>query len=134
MMRALLLSVALLGLAACDSADSTTPPADAQSGEVELALGASASLDGFDLSFQEVVQDSRCPIDVDCVWAGIAVVKVRVDGETHTLTVADPERSQDAALRLGDHLLFAARLTPEPTADERTPTNPVLTVVTVEVD
>ncbi len=30
------------------------------------------------VAFVELVEDSRCPVDVDCVWAGNAKIKVRV--------------------------------------------------------
>jgi len=32
------------------------------------------------IKFISVVEDSRCPIDVDCIWAGNAKIKVQVSG------------------------------------------------------
>ena len=34
-----------------------------------------------------MVEDSRCPPDVSCVWAGRAHVELVVGGETHVLSV-----------------------------------------------
>lgn len=33
---------------------------------------------GLKIAFLEVVEDSRCPEDVQCIWAGNAKIKVRV--------------------------------------------------------
>jgi hypothetical protein len=39
--------------------------------------------------FVELVEDSRCPVDVNCIWAGNAVIKVRVtkNGRSKILTL-----------------------------------------------
>lgn len=43
---------------------------------------------------QEVVEDSRCPINARCVWAGRLVVRTRIDGagwrDTADLTLGEP--------------------------------------------
>jgi hypothetical protein len=108
------LLVAVLGLAACDSAGPVPYPADAQSGEVALALGASGSLDGLALSFDEVVEDSRCPSDAACVWEGRALVGLTLAGEPVELRVVDPEKAPEAGVRAGGYVVFATRLTAEP--------------------
>jgi hypothetical protein len=44
-----------------------------------LAEGESAVVDGaLNVRFNSVVQDSRCPTDVQCVWAGNAEIMVEV--------------------------------------------------------
>ncbi len=41
----------------------------------KLPLGESVFLEnGFSLKFEKVIQDSRCPTNVDCVWQGEAKV------------------------------------------------------------
>jgi hypothetical protein len=59
----------------------------------KLRAGTSAILrDGLKVAFDGVRSDSRCPMDVMCVWAGDAVVTVRlsqpaggqVERELHT--------------------------------------------------
>jgi len=49
---------------------------------LELREGETASVEGADLSlrFVKVRVDTRCPEDVDCVWAGEAVVVLAVSG------------------------------------------------------
>ncbi len=41
-----------------------------------LARGESATLDGMDITFDAVTEDSRCPEDVDCVWQGRATIRL----------------------------------------------------------
>jgi hypothetical protein len=46
-----------------------------------LAIGASAKVPGADVTvtFEEVVEDSRCPTGADCIWEGDAAVKIRLN-------------------------------------------------------
>jgi hypothetical protein len=39
--------------------------------------------------FVELVEDSRCPVDTQCIWAGNAKIKLRVskNGRSHDLTL-----------------------------------------------
>jgi len=58
---------------------------------VTLDVGARATLaDGSQLTYLRLVNDSRCPPDVQCVWAGDAEIQVRWQ--------AAGGRAQDAAL------------------------------------
>jgi hypothetical protein len=49
-------------------------------GELVIKIGTPETLKGPDITarFLEVVEDSRCPKGVDCVWAGRAVIKVEL--------------------------------------------------------
>ena len=58
-----------------------------------IALGDSADVDRVRVRFARVVEDSRCPPDVSCVWAGRAHVELVIGGETHVLSV--PGYGQD---------------------------------------
>ena len=62
-----------------------------------LPVGKTAAVKGTDarLTFREVSEDSRCPADVTCVWAGdakIAVVISRngVPDETRIMSITPP--------------------------------------------
>jgi hypothetical protein len=52
----------------------------------------------------EVHEDSRCPINARCVWAGRAVVLTRIDGdgwrETAYLTLGEPHETHGTSLTL----------------------------------
>lgn len=36
----------------------------------EIQVGQTASIEGHYFTFSKVISDSRCPIDVKCIWAG----------------------------------------------------------------
>jgi hypothetical protein len=59
--------------------ESSLPPGDS----LTLAPGVAATLDGGKLAitFERVVEDSRCPADVLCAWSGQVVVALRVEAE-----------------------------------------------------
>lgn len=117
-----------LGLTACDSADAPSYPSDSRTGETSMALGQTATLDGLSVTFSSVVTDSRCPTDAMCVWEGEAIVTVALGDAARELRVADPEtRPQDGA-RIGDLIVFAIALTPEPRADAPVDVPPTLTL------
>ena len=132
MFRLLPLAALALVLAACDSGPGYAE-VGASAGEVSVALGESASLDGLPVAFQSITEDSRCPVGVDCVWEGRARVRLTVDGRAHTLAVVDPEAEPGAGVRVGDRVVFAVWLTPYP--DETAPSSdrPVVTVAAFEV-
>lgn len=45
---------------------------------IKIPKGETVVLKGVSLKFLEVVEDSRCPEGVNCIWAGRAIVKVEV--------------------------------------------------------
>ncbi|MES2902598.1 MAG: hypothetical protein V4696_00280 [Pseudomonadota bacterium] len=51
-----------------------------------------------------VVEDSRCPINARCVWAGRLILRTRIDGrgwkETVDLTLGEPYRTRGTGLAL----------------------------------
>lgn len=55
---------------------------------IELNEGENKFLKGYDMNvtFQKVKEDSRCPKDVQCVWAGVATVNLQFMG-TYTRPV-----------------------------------------------
>ena len=91
--------------------------------EERLVLAPEASgalLDtGLTITFETVVEDSRCPIGVTCVWAGDAVVRIRIDGpkiEARVYTLHTSERSTREIWH-GDVRVRLLALAPQPTTD-----------------
>jgi hypothetical protein len=70
-----------------------------------LALGETVSIanTAWSLSFDAVTEDSRCPVNVECVWAGQAVLH---------LTAARPGETEALTLTLGSETMV-----PEPIGD-----------------
>lgn len=63
------------GLLFSNGCDSPAAPSVVAIGRpFELAPGQEALVDGLRVGFQGVGQDSRCPIDVVCIWEGDAAV------------------------------------------------------------
>lgn len=76
---AALFFVAATGCATVDTAVVAEPGA-----EFNLALGQTATLSGtaYRLTFNRVAEDSRCPTDVVCVWAGDAKIELIISRST----------------------------------------------------
>lgn len=89
---------ALLALAAC----STVPEQDFANGPT-APLGEVANLDGITVRPLEVVEDSRCPASVQCVWAGRVRIRADISGEgTRELTLGEPAAVSGGTLTLVD--------------------------------
>jgi hypothetical protein len=91
-MRALFTALLLTAAVACGN---STPPAEpnddepqpkrvAMNSEFSLRRGELASVDGGNLliTFLAVIEDSRCPADVVCVWQGDAAMTFRIERAT----------------------------------------------------
>ena len=92
-----------------------------------LAPGQSAEVKRAEtrITFREVREDSRCPVDVTCVWAGDAKVEIiisrtGVPDDTRTLSITPPANEALA----GNLRLRFVGLTPIPRqADGNVPRN-----------
>lgn len=65
--------IAALALTACAA---TTPPL--LTGTPSAALGQTAQVGSMQVTPIAIVEDSRCPINARCIWAGRLTVRVRV--------------------------------------------------------
>jgi hypothetical protein len=85
-------------LAAC----AAIPPAAIHEGPV--ALGQTAYVDGPRVTPLEVIEDSRCQADVQCIWAGRVVVRTRIhlgSGDmVRDLALGEPIGVADGAMEL----------------------------------
>ena len=118
-MKAMLALIAL-ALAGC----ATMPPAAAGP---SAGFGQEAVVGGLRIRPIAIVEDSRCPVDVQCVWAGRLVILAEIDfrggsdefrgnltlgqpllwgTETVTLVAAQPQKRAGAAAIPGNAYLF----------------------------
>lgn len=107
--RLFALPLAVMALGAC----ATTPePTD---GIARAKLGERVYVDGPSVTPLAVLEDSRCPRDVQCVWAGRLRLNVRVHlgprEETHELVLGNPVHVAEGSLELVEAL-------PQPAAGE----------------
>lgn len=91
---------------------------------VNLRLGSTVRIRGTDLhvTFEQVTEDSRCPVNVTCVWAGQAAVELRIrlgDGAELSQTLVLPAGTA-TVLEAGPLLVRDASLGPP-----RDPTRPL---------
>lgn len=84
----LVMLVPLLSLPACNGeGDDGAParPAEAPLGRAfDLGYGKTVLVDDIAIEFTAVVEESRCPIDGICVWAGNARILVTVNRGNNT--------------------------------------------------
>lgn len=99
-MNRLSVLVAPLLLTGC----ATTPPVEATAGPIRAGIGQTVAVDGPKVTPLEVIEDSRCPKGVQCVWAGRVRISVRIDlgagSQTRELTLGKPEHIADGTLEL----------------------------------
>ena len=90
--------LAAITLAACGRGGATATLA----APIQLAPGQSVKLEDarFEVQFNSIASDSRCPSDVACVWAGEVLVQLAIRNEGRTTRA----RSQGNAERDGRRL------------------------------
>lgn len=114
MRQSLLLLAALLVLGCNSSSDVSTPtsPSTVQNIEVRLRPGQQTTALGALLHFMEVRNDSRCPVDVQCVWAGDAEVVFTAGPEATSIVLH--AHGPGAVKRYNDLKLELISLEPAP--------------------
>ena len=67
-----------------------------------LAIGTNATIHGTTIGILELMEDSRCPSDVQCVWAGTVRVRVSLDSYNRdfTFTLGQPQVVGKATITL----------------------------------
>ncbi len=102
--------------------------------EFELAVHQTAqnSAENISVTFQGVLEDSRCPVDVTCIWAGLAKVslQVSVSGQERELSLSTSPPENSAVFENYTFWLILVR--PVPRSDRNTDRSAY--VVTVRVD
>lgn len=65
-----------------------------QEKDFSLGVGETANLEDLSITFKRVTEDSRCPKDVNCVWAGrvVAEIDARVNGTNQTIKISSGEK------------------------------------------
>ena len=89
-----------------------------------LAPGQSARIAVFDrtVAFEAVLEDSRCPSGVTCVWAGNARVRLRLTRSGQDTTIVLNTGLEPRAVRIGQMRLELREVTPARRAGDSTRT------------
>ncbi len=92
---------------------------------VKVPKGETVVLKGISIKFMDVVEDSRCPEGVNCIWAGRAIVKVEVTAngksEEKLLIFGEVRPEEEKNTNLYSSPNFAINglsLKPYPTSDD----------------
>ena len=101
----LLILTAPLALAACaTTAEPPSPPPVETDGIARAGLNERVYVDGPHVTPLAVLEDSRCPMNVRCVWAGRVRMSIRVDlgsrSETREIATDEPIQVADGTLSL----------------------------------
>ena len=134
-MNRLLATSLLLVLAACGGTREPVGPAQPIDTTLTLAPGQATTVagsGGLGIRFDAVTEDSRCPMDAMCVWAGRAGVRLTVTGTEAPAAVeirSDPADARTASA--GDVRIEWRELQPYPSASR--PTQPADYRLTVRV-
>ena len=108
-----LLACAALALAACQSVTAVQ-----RDGTFTLQVGdrARVSNGDFVVRFISVSGDSRCPVDVQCVWAGDAVVSLDLvsSGRTRSVDLHTNSTSGTVSTAYDGQVVELLELTPAP--------------------
>ncbi|MBI4337559.1 MAG: hypothetical protein HY683_07015 [Chloroflexi bacterium] len=120
--KALALGVTLvLLLAACTQAD-TRGREVALGQETSLGIGQRIAIAGepLQITFKDVLEDSRCPQDVTCVWEGrvSAAVQVTNASSSADLTLTQPGLTDGPAAAMYQRYQLSFRVEPYPKAGE----------------
>jgi hypothetical protein len=120
MFRPVTTLLSLTMLAACGASTSTPPPPLELEIEGSLRAGASATVKGTDIevTFVAVSEDSRCPRDVACTWAG--EVKVKLAARLSTAPPVDREVLEGRSTLIEPYRLTITRVLPEPISTHKT--------------
>jgi hypothetical protein len=88
--------------------------------ELCLSIGQHAFVTGEDLAvtFKEVTEDSRCPSDVICVWAGrvSCVVELTHAGSSERMTLTEPGLTSEYTAEVYEEYKLAFHVAPYPEA------------------
>jgi hypothetical protein len=117
--------------AACSTAESEPiePNANQNAADVQAAVGQTftlkvgqqARITGSDLTvlFRAVPSDSRCPVDVQCVWQGNARVQIAAAGRELGLNTGEEPRSA----QVDGYTIELTKLDPAPHSETQIPTS-----------
>ncbi len=83
-----------------------------------VGIGAAAKInETLAVTPLEVIEDSRCPEDADCVWQGRTLLKTRLDQDQETITVQldsnSPMRIKGGMLRIAEVAPYASTRWPQ---------------------
>jgi len=121
--RALISAVTFVAALGCATMEPTIPAEPGVTFDLPVGKTASLNGDGVRITFKQVKEDSRCPTDVTCIWAGDARIELTISrsGSSDDTKILSLSAANSEA-RSGDLQIRFVGLTPVPRqADGNTP-------------
>lgn len=84
------------------------------------------------IRFVELIEDSRCPTDTNCIWAGNAKIKVRVKKNGRSQNVTLDTNGPEQTVKVAGYSIKLTALTPEPRSNIRINRNGYVATFSVE--
>jgi hypothetical protein len=115
-LAAILMCLAVNG---CGAAPATRMQSVDPGAQFTLAPGAAVSVKnaGIEVRFVAVAEDSRCPRDVTCIWAGQIKVQLEIHGSGKT--ASQMEILEGGSAVSGEYQVTLVRVEPQPTSTTR---------------
>lgn len=117
-----------------DGAEAQAGPSVSMVGDtafLELPVGRSANNGEITVTFDGVSEDSRCPGDVQCVWAGNGAIRLTLEGGDESEVVIVNSTLQPRQVSFFGYVIGFRDLTPYPATNE--PSDPSAYVATISV-
>jgi hypothetical protein len=108
---------------------SECPPLTAKSATIRTTMGQVMTGLSVSITPHKVIDDSRCPTDVQCIWAGTVKVKVTIKTPTET---SDETLELGKPMQKGAYTITFTELTPSPHSGETIPDSSYRFVFVVE--
>ena len=87
---------------------------------VKVQINKAVTTKGIKIEFVELIEDSRCPRDAQCIWAGNAKIKVRISTATGTPELHELNTTTvPQSIVVGRYEIKLTALTPEPASNIR---------------
>jgi hypothetical protein len=111
---------------ACGSLVFGEPPVLNEAFELDVLESTTVIGTELTIRFVEVPADSRCPVDVTCVWEGdgVVVLETALDGveeDVELHTAGDPERDAAKHVDVGPYRIHLLDLAPDPESEVAIP-------------
>ncbi len=113
-------------------AQESSPPSLGEEFELAVHQTAQMTAEKISVTFQEVLEDSRCPVDVTCIWAGLAKVSLQVTVSGHEKDLSLSTSPPDNSAVFENYTFWLIKVRPVPRADQTMDRSAY--VVTVRVD
>lgn len=114
----LLLTLVLFVTTACekDTPDQDVAYEEGASFSLDYAATATCACGGPDIIFSQLIEDSRCPLNVACVWEGQIIVGLTIDGELVELGLSSSDQVDDTTT-IGNWTITLQKVNPYPLND-----------------